>query len=202
MQHLDEGTIHAWLDGELAPAERAEAEAHIAECAECAAAVAEARGFIAASSRILTALDSVPGGVLPAASAATRSSPRRASSLHDVSRLDGCGRSARAEHHHGDCDTTGQRYRATSGRCGDARPEGDAGKRGTAGGKGTGNEARWETAGREFRHHRNRGARRNRRSGRGGKRRGMSSPGRLQPPCNHAQLLQPMSQSPWIRPSG
>jgi len=71
MQHLDEGTIHAWLDGELPPAERAAAEAHVAKCAECAAAVAEARGFIAASSRILTALDSVPGGVLPAASTAS-----------------------------------------------------------------------------------------------------------------------------------
>jgi hypothetical protein len=75
MQHLDEGTIHAWLDGELPPAERAQAEAHIAECAECAAAVAEARGFVAASSRILTALDSVPGGVLPAASTGS-SAPR------------------------------------------------------------------------------------------------------------------------------
>ena len=81
MQHLDEGTIHAWLDGELPPAERAQAEAHIAECAECAAAVAEARGFVAASSRILTALDSVPGGVLPATSTGSdpvrRAVPRR-----------------------------------------------------------------------------------------------------------------------------
>lgn len=80
MRHLEEGTIHAWLDGELPSAERAEAEAHIAECAECAAAVAEARGFIAASSRVLTALDSVPGGVLPAApaeSSAPRSAVRR-----------------------------------------------------------------------------------------------------------------------------
>lgn len=68
MQHLDEGTIHAWLDGELPSAEREALEAHIAECAPCAAAVAEARGFVAASTRILTALDSVPGGVLPAAS--------------------------------------------------------------------------------------------------------------------------------------
>ena len=76
MQHLDEGTIHAWLDGELPPAERAEAEAHVAGCAECAAAVAEARGFIAASSRILTALDAVPGGVLPAASAVSGAAPR------------------------------------------------------------------------------------------------------------------------------
>ena len=65
MQHLDEGTIHAWLDGELPAAEREELEAHIATCEQCAAAVAEARGFVAASSRILTALDSVPGGVLP-----------------------------------------------------------------------------------------------------------------------------------------
>jgi anti-sigma factor RsiW len=75
MQHLDEGTIHAWLDGELSPAERAEVEAHIAACAACAAAVAEARGFVAASSRILTALDSVPGGVLPASSAVPRARP-------------------------------------------------------------------------------------------------------------------------------
>jgi hypothetical protein len=65
MQHLDEGTIHAWLDGELPPAEQEAAEAHVPACAQCRAAVAEARGFIAASSRILTALDSVPGGVLP-----------------------------------------------------------------------------------------------------------------------------------------
>jgi hypothetical protein len=81
MQHLDEGTIHAWLDGELSPAERAEVEAHIAGCAQCAAAVAEARGFVAASSRILTALDSVPGGVLPATSTGSsgvrRAVPRR-----------------------------------------------------------------------------------------------------------------------------
>jgi anti-sigma factor RsiW len=68
MQHLDEGTIHTWLDGELPPSEREAVEAHIASCAQCAAAVAEARGFVAASSRILTALDSVPGGVLPATS--------------------------------------------------------------------------------------------------------------------------------------
>lgn len=60
MQHLDEGTIHAWLDGELAADEAARAEAHVAACAPCADAVAEARGFIAASSRILTALDNVP----------------------------------------------------------------------------------------------------------------------------------------------
>jgi hypothetical protein len=67
MQHPDEGTIHAWLDGALRPDEAARVEAHVAECAECAARVAEARGFVAASSRILSALDNVPRGVVPSA---------------------------------------------------------------------------------------------------------------------------------------
>jgi len=65
MQHLDEGTIHAWLDGQLPQDEAQQVEAHVAECRQCADAVAEARGLIAASSRILTALDSVPGEVVP-----------------------------------------------------------------------------------------------------------------------------------------
>ena len=71
MQHLDEGTIHSWLDGALSADEAARAEAHVADCPDCAAAVAEARGFIAASSRILTALDTVPRGVIPIAPRAT-----------------------------------------------------------------------------------------------------------------------------------
>ena len=65
MQHLDEGTIHAWLDGQLPRDEAQQVEAHVAECRQCADAVAEARGLIAASSRILTALDSVPREVVP-----------------------------------------------------------------------------------------------------------------------------------------
>jgi anti-sigma factor RsiW len=72
MQHLNEGTIHAWLDGALSPEEAAEVEAHIAGCPECAAKVAEARGFIAGASRILTALDDVPRGVIPFARPARR----------------------------------------------------------------------------------------------------------------------------------
>ena len=75
MQHLDEGTIHSWLDGALAPDEAAQVEAHVAECPECAAAVAEARGFIAASSRILTALDNAPRGVIPVAAPKRRVDP-------------------------------------------------------------------------------------------------------------------------------
>lgn len=67
MQHPDEGNIHAWLDGALSPGDSAEVEAHVQSCAQCAAAVAEARGFIAGASRILTALDNVPSGVVPVA---------------------------------------------------------------------------------------------------------------------------------------
>ncbi|GEM_PF-3186273 len=66
-EHLDEGVVHAWLDGQLSAADAARIESHIAGCAACAAMVAEARGFIAASSRILTGLDGVPARVVPRA---------------------------------------------------------------------------------------------------------------------------------------
>jgi hypothetical protein len=75
MQHLDEGTIHAWLDGQLPREEAQQVEAHVAECRHCADAVAEARGLIAASSRILTALDNVPGDVVPLATAPRAEAP-------------------------------------------------------------------------------------------------------------------------------
>ncbi len=66
MSRPDEGLIHAWLDGELPPEEAARVERLVAEDAEWAAAAAEARGLVAASSRILRALDHVPGDVIPA----------------------------------------------------------------------------------------------------------------------------------------
>src|SRR4051794_31494418 len=75
MQHPDEGTIHAWLDGALTADEAVGVEAHVKQCAQCQAAVAEARGFIAASSRILTALDNAPRGVIPAAKPVKRIDP-------------------------------------------------------------------------------------------------------------------------------
>ncbi len=65
MQHPDEGIIHSWLDDALTPEEASTLEAHIATCAECAASVAEARGMRAAATRILSALDDVPAGVIP-----------------------------------------------------------------------------------------------------------------------------------------
>jgi hypothetical protein len=65
MRHLDEGTIHAWLDGAL-PVDEAERVArHASSCAECAHAVADARGLIAGTSRIVSSLDAVRGGAIP-----------------------------------------------------------------------------------------------------------------------------------------
>ena len=75
MQHLDEGTIHSWLDGALSADEATRVQAHVGECRQCAAAVAEARGFIAASSRILTALDNAPRGVIPVTAPVRRVNP-------------------------------------------------------------------------------------------------------------------------------
>lgn len=65
MPRPDEGLIHAWLDGQLTPEEAARIEQLAATDAEWGAAVAEARGLVAASSRILSALDQVPAGVIP-----------------------------------------------------------------------------------------------------------------------------------------
>lgn len=88
MQHLDEGQIHAWLDGALDAEEASRVERHAAECATCAAAVAEARGLIAGASRILMALDDTPGGVVPRPAAGAPQIPRRRSeSLWSTLRL-------------------------------------------------------------------------------------------------------------------
>jgi hypothetical protein len=60
MSHVDEGLIHAWLEDQLPP-DDAERVAHlVATDAAWGAAAAEARGLIAASSRVLGALDSAP----------------------------------------------------------------------------------------------------------------------------------------------
>lgn len=66
MQHPDEGMITTWLDGELTAGEARAVETHVADCSDCAARAAEARGLAAASSRIVSALDIAPAHVMPA----------------------------------------------------------------------------------------------------------------------------------------
>jgi hypothetical protein len=64
-EHVDEGTIHAWLDGALDAASAERVAAHVASCEACSALAAEARGLIAGASRVVSALDAVPAGTRP-----------------------------------------------------------------------------------------------------------------------------------------
>jgi hypothetical protein len=83
-EHLDEGVINAWLDGQLPPDEAAAVEAHARACEACTALVAEARGYLAGATSILTALDAAPvaahspgaGDVVPLAPRAARAPTR------------------------------------------------------------------------------------------------------------------------------
>jgi hypothetical protein len=60
MSHLDEGTIHALLDGELSPADAAAARRHAAECGSCAARLAEAESLLRESDRLIGAIELPP----------------------------------------------------------------------------------------------------------------------------------------------
>lgn len=71
----DEGMIHEWLDGQLDDDTSAKFDALVMSSPEFAERVAEARGFIAASSRILSSLDAVPAGVIPNKSAVLQTKP-------------------------------------------------------------------------------------------------------------------------------
>lgn len=53
MSHVDEGALHAYLDGELPPAERAALEAHVAECPACRARLTEERALLERASQLL-----------------------------------------------------------------------------------------------------------------------------------------------------
>jgi hypothetical protein len=53
MSHFDDGALHAYLDGELAPGERAQIEAHVADCAVCRTRLDEERVLIQRASQLL-----------------------------------------------------------------------------------------------------------------------------------------------------
>jgi hypothetical protein len=57
MPHVDEGTLHALLDGELGAAEVLEVQTHFATCPACAARLDEARQLLAETERLVTALE-------------------------------------------------------------------------------------------------------------------------------------------------
>jgi anti-sigma factor RsiW len=53
MSHVDDGTLHAYLDGELTPVEVGQLESHLAGCAGCRARLDEARVLIERAARLL-----------------------------------------------------------------------------------------------------------------------------------------------------
>lgn len=60
MSHIEEGTLHAYLDGECRPHERDAIEAHLAVCEECRARLDEARAVTSKASEILDDLEPRP----------------------------------------------------------------------------------------------------------------------------------------------
>ncbi len=74
MSHVDDGTLHAYLDGELSALEAVRVEAHANECAACRARLTDERGLIARASELLEAAmpPERPAPPLPA-----RARPRR-----------------------------------------------------------------------------------------------------------------------------
>jgi hypothetical protein len=75
MPHLDEGTLHALLDGELNLSEASEAQSHLGTCVACGSRLQEVKQFLAEADRLVGALE-IPGG---AAAAATPSPQGRRS---------------------------------------------------------------------------------------------------------------------------
>src|SRR6266566_1505789 len=53
MSHVDEGTLHAYLDGELPSGDRATLEAHVAQCATCRTALTDERALRDRASAVL-----------------------------------------------------------------------------------------------------------------------------------------------------
>jgi anti-sigma factor RsiW len=63
MSHVDDGTLHALVDNELDAAERAQVEAHLASCGDCARRFAEATAMARQVHTLLAALDAPAGAV-------------------------------------------------------------------------------------------------------------------------------------------
>ena len=57
MSHLDDGMIHALLDGEIPSAELPPIQAHLGACAECRARLAEEQELLETSDRLIDLIE-------------------------------------------------------------------------------------------------------------------------------------------------
>ena len=76
MSHVDDGILHGYLDGELAPAEARGVDAHLAQCPECRRRVDEERALIARAAELL-AVATPPDRALPPFRAGDVKAPTR-----------------------------------------------------------------------------------------------------------------------------
>ena len=65
MPHLDEGTLHALLDGELDVAEVKEIQTHLGACAACGSRLQDVKQFLAEADSLVGALETPAGAPLP-----------------------------------------------------------------------------------------------------------------------------------------
>ena len=65
MSHLDEGTLHALLDGELDIAEVREIQTHLGTCAACDSRLQDVKQFLAEADRLVGALETPSGAHRP-----------------------------------------------------------------------------------------------------------------------------------------
>ena len=77
MPHVDEGTLHAYLDGELSSAERNTVETHLAECATCRASLVDERALLERASALLGAARPADRPAPPFEQLRLRRSPKR-----------------------------------------------------------------------------------------------------------------------------
>ena len=75
MSHLDEGTLHALLDGELEMTEVKEIQAHLGSCSACGTRLRQVKEFYSEADRLVGSLE------LPGAATATAGSRSRAATL-------------------------------------------------------------------------------------------------------------------------
>ena len=81
MSHLDEGTLHALLDGELGSTELMEIEAHLDSCAACGSRLRSAREFLGEADRLVESVQfgRAPAAASPAAASQAAYKPQAAS---------------------------------------------------------------------------------------------------------------------------
>jgi len=85
MSHLDEGTLHALLDGELEGNEVAEIQAHLGSCSSCGLRLREVKEFLGEADRLIASVDL--GAIAGARAPRLESAPPAAQAAHTDPRV-------------------------------------------------------------------------------------------------------------------